>query len=39
MLDDQDYNARQLQGYLLSASSQETWDTVATILRPVLLEG
>lgn len=39
MLDDQDYNARQLQGYLLSASSQETWDTVAAILRPVLLEG
>jgi len=36
MLDGQDYNAQQLTGYLLSASSEETWNTVADILRPVL---
>jgi len=39
MLDGQDYNAHQLTGYLLSASSEETWNTVADILRPVLGEG
>lgn len=39
MLDGQDYNAHQLTGYLLSASSEETWNTVADILRPVLIEG
>jgi fructose-1,6-bisphosphatase/inositol monophosphatase family enzyme len=38
MLDDQEYNTRHMQGYLLSASSEETWNTVADILRPVLLE-
>ena len=39
MLDDQEYNARITDGYLLSASSEKTWNTVADILRPVLWEG
>ena len=39
MLDDQEYNARLTNGYLLSASSEETWNTVADILRPVLWKG
>jgi hypothetical protein len=38
-LDDQEYNARITDGYLLSASSEKTWNTVADILRPVLWEG
>ena len=39
MLDDQEYNARITEGYLLSASTEETWNIIADILRPVLLEG
>jgi fructose-1,6-bisphosphatase/inositol monophosphatase family enzyme len=39
MFDDQEYNARLTEGYLLSASSEETWNTVADILRPVLWKG
>jgi fructose-1,6-bisphosphatase/inositol monophosphatase family enzyme len=39
MLDDQDYNARITEGYLLSASTEETWNIIADILRPVLLDG
>ena len=39
MLDDQEYNARITDGYLLSASSEKTWNTVADILRPVLSKG
>jgi hypothetical protein len=39
MLDDQEYNAWLTNGYLLSASSEKTWNTVADILRPVLMDG
>lgn len=38
MLDGQDYNARITNGYLLSASSHTTWNAVAEILCPILLD-
>lgn len=35
-LDQSPYDARQTTGYLLTASSQQTWDQIADLLRPVL---
>jgi len=37
-LDGSPYNARQKSGYLLTAASQDTWDQVAEVLRPVLMD-
>ncbi len=35
-LDGSPYNARQTTGYLLTATSQHTWDQIADLLRPIL---